>query len=80
MKSQNSPQGKVFRFQRKDLWPDDIRKDFLEPKFVLAHMVLVVSKSNGRPGWVKVATVLAHPLSDFERHPNLERYISNNND
>lgn len=57
MKHPNSPQGKVFRFKRKEFWTDSIQNDVQVPKIVLDHMVVVVGKLDTRPGWVKVATV-----------------------
>lgn len=56
MRRDNSPEGKVFRFQSRDTW-NEAKNVFQLSKAVTFHFVIVVGKSSDKKGWIKVATV-----------------------
>ena len=64
MKNQNSPRGKFYFLQHKDLWGTDAKEHCHISNIILSHMVLVIGRTDIGPGWVTVVTVRVH-------HPNI---------
>jgi hypothetical protein len=57
MRRDNSPEGKVFRFQSGVRWSEEAENVFQLSKAVTFHLVIVMGKSSNKKGWIKVATL-----------------------